>query len=376
MMFKNQTDSINRLILLTLCCFIPGWTLAAAQQWYEIEIILFKQKSPYLQQEFWPESIKLTYPDKMKDFVTPLLFPDAQEPTNPTDKPANENQTQQQEPGLIKNSLIISDPAALASEDQELFELLDKEGMQLSELYQTLSRSPRYVAMAHLGWRQTLVNKKLATWVRIAGGRDYSASFNHDGSSATLNQTYHQMGLTSDTMNQRLQNNSLDEMSTQQDPATRFEEESAEPDSPSIYDHIVPELDGAIRVYLNRFLHVNTQLYLRVPGKKEVDIGTINADLSSSLLQLTDDGTLDSDFESGFSWRFETDNNLPSFNENKVQIDELIDYLMQQSRRIRSGEIHYFDHPLFGMIIEVRPWENKQQTTEEDHLLTEQNNIQ
>ena len=26
---------------------------------------------------------------------------------------------------------------------------------------------------------------------------------------------------------------------------------------------------------------------------------------------------------------------------------------MQQSRRMRSGELHYFDHPLFGMIVRI-----------------------
>jgi len=30
---------------------------------------------------------------------------------------------------------------------------------------------------------------------------------------------------------------------------------------------------------------------------------------------------------------------------------------MQQLRVIRSGEIHYLDHPMFGMLIQIRKYE-------------------
>jgi len=32
-------------------------------------------------------------------------------------------------------------------------------------------------------------------------------------------------------------------------------------------------------------------------------------------------------------------------------------YPMQQLRVIRSGEIHYLDHPMFGMLIQIRKYE-------------------
>ena len=31
---------------------------------------------------------------------------------------------------------------------------------------------------------------------------------------------------------------------------------------------------------------------------------------------------------------------------------------MTQSRRIHSGELHYLDHPLFGVLFEVTPYDN------------------
>jgi hypothetical protein len=31
-------------------------------------------------------------------------------------------------------------------------------------------------------------------------------------------------------------------------------------------------------------------------------------------------------------------------------------YRLQQSRRMRSNEVHYLDHPLFGIIVQVTPY--------------------
>ncbi|HEY9032743.1 MAG TPA: CsiV family protein, partial [Pseudomonadales bacterium] len=31
--------------------------------------------------------------------------------------------------------------------------------------------------------------------------------------------------------------------------------------------------------------------------------------------------------------------------------------VMRQQRRLRSREIHYIDHPLFGLVVEIRPFE-------------------
>ncbi len=38
-------------------------------------------------------------------------------------------------------------------------------------------------------------------------------------------------------------------------------------------------------------------------------------------------------------------------------------YQMDQERRMRVGELHYLDHPRFGMIVQVTPYEAPQQAT-------------
>ncbi|MCC6303288.1 MAG: peptidoglycan binding protein CsiV [Gammaproteobacteria bacterium] len=65
------------------------------------------------------------------------------------------------------------------------------------------------------------------------------------------------------------------------------------------------EIDGAVRVSRNRFLHVDVDLLLRENGP-------------------TDAGRT---------------------------------FRLRQSRRVSSGELHYFDHPAFGVLVKLTPYE-------------------
>ncbi|GEM_PF-2710620 len=49
--------------------------------------------------------------------------------------------------------------------------------------------------------------------------------------------------------------------------------------------------------------------------------------------------------------------NDDAFYSEAVEVPSYSSYRMKQKRRIRSGEIHYFDHPRFGLIAQVTPIE-------------------
>ncbi len=72
------------------------------------------------------------------------------------------------------------------------------------------------------------------------------------------------------------------------------------PDSTDGFAPAPPKLDGTLRVYLTRFLHVDTDLLYQREGTE-------------------------------------------------------IPVRLQASRRMRSGELHFLDHPLFGVLILVTP---------------------
>lgn len=78
------------------------------------------------------------------------------------------------------------------------------------------------------------------------------------------------------------------------------------------------QLDGTVRVILGRYLHVHTDLVLRKPVVVE---------------------------------RIDQESGEPT------QMPVLLDIPMQEQRRMRSRELHYIDHPLLGVLVQITPLE-------------------
>lgn len=159
----------------------------------------------------------------------------------------------------------------------------------------------------------------------------------------------------------------------------------------------VPEVDGSLFVYIQRnYLHIDAKLFYRLPLKEEVSA----LDLTNSVISF--DGGL-----SGFSDPVEEDDTImpqselitanvgetptptptsasasalnwsvPKSNPNdhliwrldddflakkveKFYITRLINYPLEQTRRLRSGVLQYFDHPLIGMLVVIRPYQRE-----------------
>jgi len=75
---------------------------------------------------------------------------------------------------------------------------------------------------------------------------------------------------------------------------------------------------GSVRVYLSRFLHVNLDLTYQAAA------GAATTDSSSEVSELS---------EFNFAPR----------------------YQLVTERNVRSGELHYFDHPAFGVLVKITP---------------------
>lgn len=83
------------------------------------------------------------------------------------------------------------------------------------------------------------------------------------------------------------------------------------------------ELDGTVQITRGRYLHVNTNLIFRrrLPNQYGIQLPTPS------------DGNTETEASSG---------------------DRLYRFELKQTRRMRRDEIHYLDHPLFGMIVTIR----------------------
>lgn len=91
------------------------------------------------------------------------------------------------------------------------------------------------------------------------------------------------------------------------------------------------QLEGTLKLVLSRYLHIYTDLIYREPRS------------GNPALQATSTG--------------QSETNLFNQNRDSSSQPQYQAYRLQQSRRMRSRELHYLDHPLFGMAILVTPYE-------------------
>ena len=89
-------------------------------------------------------------------------------------------------------------------------------------------------------------------------------------------------------------------------------------------------IDGTIKITLGKYLHLETDLLYRTKPEETNDFSIF-----------------------GF----------------KKQNQPLSVFRMQESRRMRSGELHYFDHPLFGMIAIITPYQLPDQQIDETETI-------
>jgi len=166
----------------------------------------------------------------------------------------------------------------------------------------------------------------------------------------------------------------------------------------------VPEIDGEIKVYIHRnYLHVDANLVYRKPQEITVDIFHLDEQplgydftnsnplainlldetvtdnhiseknnlLHSPISELTDKSNTFSVPSTNFNWAFDSD--FLNQKAEKLFTQKLFNYPLIQERRVRSGELHYFDHPLIGMLVIIRPYETE--VFEDELIESEKNNL-
>jgi len=157
-------------------------------------------------------------------------------------------------------------------------------------------------------------------------------------------------------------------------------------DSANAYDHEVAgsyeeenfriEVSGSLNLYRSRYIHIRPDL--------EVDqlIFTIpdEAPLSDEPADATEDGVMtmavtpetmnNSDALPGAEGQMMIVPSNEGLTNEPVTEPEpewipLRAAKIKRSRRMRSGEVHYLDHPLLGMVVKVTPWEEPEESQEE-----------
>lgn len=181
----------------------------------------------------------------------------------------------------------------------------EKENFQLTDQAGKLINHAGFEVLLHRVWRQGDEGKKAAPKFHIRAGKDYSKEFNRDGS-------------------EKIQ-------------FADMTDANGEPLTEQTIDNPLYELDGVIQVYVQHYLFLEAQLDLKAPGIREVVLEDKQLELSETE---SDDTVQIGNFEQI----------SPT-----VQVERFLkSYRLDQKRRMRSSETHYIDHPLMGIIIQVR----------------------
>lgn len=112
----------------------------------------------------------------------------------------------------------------------------------------------------------------------------------------------------------------------------------------------IARLDGTVRIRVSRYLHLDTDLVLReqffpaTTATMEIEPNQVRAEQSGATSVEDRPNLQTPDF------RVEQKQEKPATLAPALQL-----YRISEHRRIRSNELHYLDHPRFGMIIKVSP---------------------
>ena len=200
----------------------------------------------------------------------------------------------------VKDAFDLADPASIARAKSRGFTPLAPEQLKLLDKVEGIINSSRYSLLLHTGWRQPGVDEKDSIPVWIRGGKVYSNSYS-----------------------------SIDQFKDVNPASVATATNSAQaPAERKVMPKGLYELEGKITVTLSRYLHTNAELVLRKPATP-IEI----------LEQSTNPGLLE---------------DTP---EELIEGQLLLNYGLNEKRRMRSKKLHYLDSPQFGMLVLITPYQ-------------------
>ena len=308
------------LLHVTLCVLLqiipPLQTTVSADEsvtsppWYQIEVIVFENLEHVgLTSEIWANSGSAHYSQ-----IIELKHPGDQV-----------YETLGQDSGKTPAGAL---PAGQSANMPAPYELLDSSQLQLIPIIKKLERSRSYKPILHIAWRQPTLDPTQSLPVFIFD----SMTVPYDEA-----QFKRQSQATSQDPNSRF--SSI--------PVQNFYNSNAAERQATAADTLIgptlKTLSGTLRLSVSRYLHLEVDLDYRTPILKEeqIDVEPASSGVEVSGLHTT-----------GLT------NNAQQLTTSYVrQRMALQPFRLFETRKMRSKEVHYFDHPMFGVIARVIPYE-------------------
>ncbi|MEX0333721.1 peptidoglycan binding protein CsiV [Vibrio tubiashii] len=184
-------------------------------------------------------------------------------------------------------------------------EMLPASEYALNGEVKKLNQHAGFQVLMHKAWRQGDQGRFGAPIFHVQAGRDYSGKFNPDGSMIGESQSQVIEGITEESIPKPLY-----------------------------------QLDGKLQIYVEHYLYADVELDLKAPSVKEVTLQEHQPELLPTE-EVADNQVV----QVGL---------MEDVTPTVHKVEFLKSYRFDQKRRMRSTETHFLDHPLMGVIIQVR----------------------
>lgn len=206
------------------------------------------------------------------------------------------------------------------------------ETQSFSGMLEKLDKSVRYEVLNYSAWRQRGLNKEQAVGVRIRAGRRYLPQAPVAAAA--------EFGLFEEGF---IEQGFLPEVTLRRYAETQ-----------SKTGNVLHELEGEVKIVLSRFLHVYTDLLLLKPV-------TLTPVEPAPQTRATTAGGGGHDPLAAYQVTWapqspETPDTVQT-GESLASNQTLYGFNIKAHRRMRSGELHHIDHPLMGILIQIKPVE-------------------
>jgi hypothetical protein len=280
-------------------------------RWFQVELILFAHKrGEPLESEKWPEIEGITLPEPLLE----LHLPSVESTDDETETVLDPNQP----PELTTESIAEPEPPADPNSENmpELpvaYQILGDNALQLTEMVDKLRRSSRFRPLLHIAWQQPTYDREHSQPVFFMEG-----------------------------MNTPLPTEASEETDSETDQLTNepqfvptlqyATEEDTKIGPPN------PQFVGTVTLSVERYLHLATDLVYRRPVIQHLAIPISDLDLW---------------YDRPYPTLKEPQG--PAYRQKTWQAQR--GFRLVESRRMRSTEIHYLDHPFMGLVVVITPVE-------------------
>lgn len=296
---------MNYRRLVAILFTVTSLSAQAEQRWFEVELLLFQRNVDIqnINEHLSSEQIVVDTSNSIE-----LL------------KASKSLLCLEGESCLSRANPTVISATEFSTEDNNFVQLASSQ-LQLTDQRLKLEQHANFKPLLHMAWRMPMVSGRIAKPLHIFAGKNLALDMQKNNQPAQL-----AVPLTEQT-NESTSSNYVAQETIDSGANNTLKDKWT--------------IDGNFKIYLDHYLFIDSQLIIR----KEVTEKIKPIEQAVELIDGDNDVQIAKHIKKG------TENKPINELKTHTVIKEV---LFDQNRRLRSGEIHYLDHPLIGIIVQIR----------------------